>query len=389
MKVAILGCGSVTSRVAQSAAAFDGIDDLLVADLDADRAKSLGEAVGARHARFDATDPESVAAVVAGTDVVFNGVGPFYRFALPIIDAAIDAGAHYIDICDEYDVAEALVTDPVYDERAKAADVTVLTSCGSAPGMTNLMARWACDELDRADAVHVVMGLPFIPNLGPTILEHMFHSLSGEVTQFLGGEYRKVPAWGDPRTFELLAPYGLREFGYFGHAEPLTLPRFIPGLKEATCRFTWWQSEGNDIYRRFAELGLMSSERGGLPLSPQSFLARHFCTPEGERAVGVDISADPIGAAFHIRAEGEKDGAAASAVIEMHHDMTKRFLKDKGDMTAIPAAAFLRRLVDGEIDRTGVLAPEACVDPQPFLHEVAPQLGVDLYRTVSQTRRVH
>ena len=97
MKVAILGCGSVTSRVAQSAAAFDGID-----------AKSLGEAVGARHARFDATDPESVAAVVAGTDVVFNGVGPFYRFALPIIDAAIDAGAHYIDICDEYDVAEAL-----------------------------------------------------------------------------------------------------------------------------------------------------------------------------------------------------------------------------------------------------------------------------------------
>src|SRR5690606_4107108 len=208
VKVAILGCSSVTSRVAQSAAAFDGIDDLLVADLDADRAKSLGEAVGARHARFDATDPESVAAVVAGTDVVFNGVGPFYRFALPIIDAAIDAGAHYIDICDEYDVAEALVTDPVYDERAKAADVTVLTSCGSAPGMTNLMARWACDELDRADAVHVVMGLPFIPNLGPTILEHMFHSLSGEVTQFLGGEYRKVPAWGDPRTFELLAPYG-------------------------------------------------------------------------------------------------------------------------------------------------------------------------------------
>ncbi|MEU5995084.1 hypothetical protein ABZ806_39420 [Spirillospora sp. NPDC047418] len=278
------------------------------------------------------------------------------------------------------------MTDPSYDERARAAGVTVLTSCGSAPGATNLMARWACDELDRADAVHVAMGLPFVPNLGPAILEHMFHSLSGEVTQFLDGEYRKVPAWGGPRTFDLLAPYGRREFGYFGHAEPLTLPRFIPGLKEATCRFTWWQSEGNEIYQRLGDLGLMSPERGDLPMSPQAFLARHFCTPEGERAAGVDLSGAPVGAAFHIRAEGEKDGAAASVVIEMHHDMAKRFLKDKGDMTAIPAAAFLRRLVDGEIGSTGVLAPEACVDPEPFLREVVPLLGVDLHHTVSQTR---
>ncbi|WP_433227309.1 saccharopine dehydrogenase family protein [Actinomadura formosensis] len=388
MKVAILSCGSVASRVARSAAAFDGVGDLVVADLDAGRAKALGEAIGARHARFDATDPESIAAVVADADVVFNGVGPFYRFALPIVGAAIDAGAHYIDICDEFDVAEALVTDPAYDERAKAAGVAVLTGCGVAPGATNLMARWACDGLDRADAVHVVMGLPFVANLGPTILEHMFHSLSGEITQFLDGEYRKVPAWSDPKTFELLAPYGRREFGYFGHAEPITLPRFIPGLKEATSRFTWWQSEGNEIYRRLAGLGLMSSERGDLPMSPQSFLARHFCTPEGGRAVQIDVSDAPIGSVFHIRAEGEKDGAAASVVIETHHDMANRVLEDGADMTAIPAAAFLRRLVDGEIDRTGVLAPEACVDPQPFLHEVMPRLGLALHHTTAQTRRV-
>ncbi|MEU8119835.1 hypothetical protein AB0C21_14120 [Spirillospora sp. NPDC049024] len=43
----------------------------------------------------------------------------------------------------------------------------------------------------------------------------MRHALGGEVTQFLDGDYRKVPAWGDPRTFELLVPYGLRGFGYF------------------------------------------------------------------------------------------------------------------------------------------------------------------------------
>ncbi|MEU0936304.1 MULTISPECIES: saccharopine dehydrogenase NADP-binding domain-containing protein [unclassified Embleya] len=389
MKIVILSSGAVASRVAKRAVAFPGVDDLVVADLDAERAQALADRIGARAAQFDATDPDSVTAVVSGADVVFNGVGPFYRFALPIVDATIRAGANYIDICDEYDVAEALVTDPRYDERAKAAGVTVLTGCGVAPGTTNLMARWACDGLDRADAVHVVMGLPFVANLGPTILEHMFHSLSGDVTQYLDGEYRKVPAWSNPRQFQLLAPYGPRDFGYFGHAEPITLPRFIPGLKEATSGFTWWQQAGNDIYKTLGDLGLMSAERGELPMSPQAYIARYFSSTEGEQAVQTDVSDAPIGAVFHIRAEGEKDGAPASVSIETHSDMSDPDNDDSAaDITAIPAAAFLRRLVAGEIDRTGVLAPEGCVDPEPFLREVLPQLGITMYRTENRTERV-
>lgn len=386
MKVVILSCGSVAGRVADRAAAFPEIDELVVADIDEAAARDLAARTGARAEVFDATDPASLAKVLEGADVVFNGVGPFYRFALPIIDAAVDAGAHYIDICDEFDVAEALVTQSRYDERARAAGVTVLTGCGSAPGTTNLMARMACDRLDRADAVHVVLGLPFVANLGATILEHMFHSLSGEVTQFLDGEYRKVPAWADKRTFTLLPPLGNREFGYFGHAEPLTLPKFVPGLKEATSRFTWWQEEGNAIYRNLGALGLLSPERGdGMPMSPQAYTARHFCSAEGEAAVQIDVSGDPLIAVFHVRAEGEIDGAPAVVTVESHTDMAELDLADGADTTAIPAAAFLHRLIKGEVDRTGVLAPEACFDPEPFLREVLPQLGNTLTMRIEQT----
>ena len=90
-----------------------------------------------------------------------------------------------------------------------------------------------------------------------------------------------------------------------------------------------------------------------------------------------------------MHAEGEKDGAPATSTVEAHYDMSGVSSDEEGaDTTAIPATAFLRRLVDGEIGRTGVLAPEACVEPVPFFDEVMPQLGLTLHHTVTRTDRL-
>ena len=37
------------------------------------------------------------------TRVVMNTVGPFFRFGVPILTAAIDAGTDYIDVCDDWE----------------------------------------------------------------------------------------------------------------------------------------------------------------------------------------------------------------------------------------------------------------------------------------------
>jgi saccharopine dehydrogenase (NAD+, L-lysine-forming) len=383
MKVAVLGCGGVGSEIARQLAGAGAVDELVVADLDVATATALADEVGAQWRQFDARDPDSVARVLDDAEVVCNAVGPFHKFALSIVEAAIATGTHYVDINDDYDVADALVGNPHFDEAARAAGVVVLTGAGSAPGLTNLMARRAASELDRTDAVHVVMGVPFIVNLGPAILEHMFHCASGDVTQFLDGEYRIVPAGGGRRRFDLLPPFGSYDFGYLGHSEAVTLPRFLPGVRDVTTRFSWFQPAGNDVYRALADWGFMSADTNGLPIAPRQYLAAFMCSEQGEAAMSVDISDAPLGAVFHVVAEGRRDGMPTSVAFEVHQWMDPT---DAGDpLTAICAARAVTEVASGSVAVRGVQVPESCLDPEPFMRAVLAARRTDLYRCIDHT----
>jgi saccharopine dehydrogenase (NAD+, L-lysine-forming) len=391
MKVVILSAGSVASDVAARIVAEDGVDELVVADLDADRAAKVAEQLGApaTSAAVDATDPDSIAAVVRGAGIVFNGIGPYYRFGHAAIEQALLAGAHYVDICDEYDVTHALVTDEDLDRRAREAGLTVLTSMGAAPGLTNLAARWAADQLDSTDAIHIAMGLPLIVNLGVNINEHMLHSLDGEVIQYLDGQYRNVPAWADPRRFELLPPFdaGDYRFGYFGHAEAASLPRYLPGLREVTTRFTWFQPEGNRLYQDLARLGLTATDDTGLSMTPRRFLSELMASEAGQAAMSVPLGDHPAGHLFHVEAEGELDGAPATVTVEGHVIFGATAVSG-ASLTAVPAAAGIRALLNGAITRRGVVAPEACIDPEPFLRAAYAECGVPVHRRITRTQRI-
>src|SRR5690554_7489372 len=57
--------------------------------------------------RVDINQPQQLDAALDGVQLVFNAVGPFYRSALPVVEAALRNRVDYIDINDDHDVAEA------------------------------------------------------------------------------------------------------------------------------------------------------------------------------------------------------------------------------------------------------------------------------------------
>ena len=392
MKLVILSCGSVASDVAHRLAARGGFDEMVVADLDEGLAGALAADIDSPKvsaAQFDASDPASIAQVLAGADIVFNGVGPYYRFGQSVVEQAIAAGAHYVDVCDEYDTTEALVTNQALDDAAQAADLTVLTCMGSAPGLSNLAARWAVDQLDRATSIDIVLGVTYVVDLGTTINEHMLHSFAGEVTQFIDGRYQQVPGWGDPRSYDLLPPFdkGDYKFGYFGHAESISLPRYIDGLTDVTTRFTWFQPGGNRVYQDLERLGMTSTDAEGLPMSPRRFAAQLMSSEAGQRAMAVPFDDHPLGNLWHIKVTGELGGKPATVVVE-GHVMADRPDKVPGEgLTAIPAATAIGALMDGEISRCGVVAPEACIDPEPFLRAAYAEMRIPLYTRLTVTEQ--
>jgi len=387
MKLVILSAGSIASSVARILAPTGSYDELVIADIDVDKARAVASELGGKAEYFDATDPAGIKAVITGADVVFNAVGPFYRFGMPIIRAAIECGVNYVDVCDEFDVAEQLVAAADLDAAARAAGVTVMFGMGFAPGITSLIGRWAVESLDSAHSVDVAMAIPYMVDMGATINEHMLHSMSGEVVQFVDGRMQRVPAWGDPKPFSFEAPFDTTAYaGYMGHPEGITLGTYVPGLRNATVRFTWFEQAGNEMWQLFERLGLTDPNRlVGLPMSPRQFLAHYMATAEGETGLAVEWDGQP-GTAMQIIADGEIGGEPARAVFETQVVYTEG--ASGADPTPHAAAAAVRELLEGRITRTGVMSPEACIDPEPFVTRVLDASGVKLSKRITTTTTI-
>ncbi|MDQ4084967.1 MAG: saccharopine dehydrogenase NADP-binding domain-containing protein [Actinomycetota bacterium] len=76
----------------------------------------------------DAGDPASLFALASRTRVVLNLVGPYTPNARPVIEACVDAGAHYVDLTGEIPFVRQVI-DQVHD-RAVHAGVKVVQVCG-------------------------------------------------------------------------------------------------------------------------------------------------------------------------------------------------------------------------------------------------------------------
>jgi short subunit dehydrogenase-like uncharacterized protein len=76
----------------------------------------------------DVAEPSTLVTMAARARVVLNLVGPYTRYGRPVIEACVDAGAHYADLTGEIPFV-AQVIDEVH-QRAVDAGVKVVQVCG-------------------------------------------------------------------------------------------------------------------------------------------------------------------------------------------------------------------------------------------------------------------
>ncbi|WP_186326419.1 saccharopine dehydrogenase family protein [Paenibacillus sp. Y412MC10] len=381
-KIVILGCGNVGSDVARYIAEEKSAKDILVADYNIAAAEKLANEIGAQSVQFDATKPEDVKRVLEGASIVFNGVGPFHRFAIPIIEQAIASGVNYVDINDDYDVAINLISTDRFDEAAKKAGVTVVFGAGSTPGLTNVLARWGVDSLDKAESVNIAWGCSFMPNLSVAVVDHMFHCLAGDIPQFIDGKRQDTPAWSGEKQVHFEKPFDTYTAAYSGHAEPITLPHFIPQLKNATVRSTFFQEEGNEMYKQIIELGLSGNEKiEKFGISPREFIAEYLNSPQALEKLSVDVGNEAVGAAFQVEILGELDGNKTQIIYEAQFTTN--------DPTPLCGATVVLDVLNGKINQPGLFSPEGVVNPETFVPTVLNKLGGKLYRKVNKLESVH
>jgi saccharopine dehydrogenase (NAD+, L-lysine-forming) len=397
VRVLLIGAGGVGSAVVRIAARRGFFERFVVADADEARARTAVASVDdARfHAtRVDASDAGAVAALARaeGATHVLNAVDP--RFVMPIFEGALAAGADYLDMAMSlsephperpYEEVGVKLGDEQFaaTERWEQAGRLALVGIGVEPGLSDVFARYAADQLfseirelgvrDGANLVVECYDLAPSFSIWTTIEE----CLNPPVIYEAGRGWYTTPPFSEPEVFDFPAGIGPVECVNVEHEEVLLMPRRVPA-RRVTFKYGLGE-EFIGVLRTLHALGLdrtdpvtVRTTAGPAGVSPRDVVAA--CLPDpaaiGDRMRGTTC------AGLWVTGRGV-DGNPRE--VYLYHAVDNAWsMAEYGSQcvvwqTAVNPVVALELLAEGVWGGAGVLGPEA-FDPVPFLDRLG-QLG--------------
>ena len=355
MRIGVLGgAGDMGSRAVELLAYEEDVTEVVVLDRDLEAAAAVADRYeGVEVAAVDATDHAGTVAALAGLDAVASALGPFYRFEVPMAAAAIEAGVPYVSICDDHAAASDVLD---LDERARDRGVPVLTGLGWTPGLTSLAARRIHDELGGLDAVRLFWAGAAADATGHAVTLHTLYAFDGHVPVVRDGLVELVPAGSGREPIDFPEPLGRVTTSFVGHPEPVTLPRFLPGLRRVELKG-----------------GLAEDALGRLATT----LSRTGLTRTHARRERLTAILEPLMPTL----ESLVGGAAPASAwrVDGAYAGEHRSLWGQGrmrDLTGVPLACGALLLARGEVERTGAFAPEADGVPHDRLWKLLADHGI-------------
>jgi saccharopine dehydrogenase (NAD+, L-lysine-forming) len=383
--------GAAFAAIAQRRGAFT---EVVMADVALERAQAVADRLGEPDRfsaeRVDASSKADLLALIGAVkpDAVLNACDP--RFNEPIFDAAFEAKVTYLDMAmtlshphperphelpgtmlGEYQLAR--------HEAWEQAGLLALVGIGVEPGLSDIFARYAAEELfssideigvrDGADLV--VEGYDFAPtfSIWTTIEECLNPPLVWERER---GFYT-TPPFSEPEVFEFPEGIGPVQCVNVEHEEVVLIPRWVD-CDRVTFKYGLGQ-EFIDVLETLHKLGLDSTEPvevRGVKVAPRDVLAAVLPDPAtlGERMTGRTC------AGTLVTGTGKDDQPRATYLYHVvDNERTMREYSSQAVVwqTAINPVVALELLDDGEWKGAGVLGPEA-FPPKPFL-ELLEQYG--------------
>lgn len=351
------GVGGMGQGVARDLIKQDRVESVILADLYPDPERlspKLRESEKTTLIKMDVQDHEAMVKAFKDVNVVINTAGPFYKTAVPVAKAAVEAKVNYIDICDDYEGTEILFNSDI-DKLAKEAGITVLTGMGSDPGTNNVLVKWYADRLDEVDEIYLYWVVS-IAELAGAAWDHSLHMTLGEIPQYINGELVYVAGGTDVVAEQFLEPLGTCQVRYVGHPQPLTLPRYIKGVKNVIIKGALIPVWVDELIKEQKDSGLLSTEPmdlKGATVTPYDLALKLWETiPEGR-------DNGPQASGLKVIVKGKRGGSKVTYTADMVGRMAPG--------TGLPASIASLMMDAGDVNVTGVVAPEGCIDPDKFL----------------------
>ena len=382
MHVAVLGGRGTVGRVAVAELLARGADRVTVYDAAAEPAFDDARIAAGD---LDGTDPPSLERALDGVDCAANCL-PFEHNAAAT-EAAVAAGTDLVD-CGGYGEA-ALNEQFAHDDAARDAGMTVVAGLGLSPGLSNVIATHAADDLDAVESVEICWVSRRPLTTSPGLLRTAIAEQVGPRVQYLDGERVEKPAFSGRRAVEYpFADEGVVSH-YYPHPEPMTLPDHLDA-STVTVRGSYGNRNGRRL-QSLHEAGLLADEPTVDGRSPRAFVTELLAARASEVEDAGDVGESLI--AMRVDVTGEAGPNRVERTYRAPTTLRASALDypfpstPVGVATGVPVACGALAVADGVTQGAGVRPPEAVLDPDAFLTSLgATGSGVDVVVEERQRR---
>jgi saccharopine dehydrogenase-like NADP-dependent oxidoreductase len=325
----------------------------------------------------DVTDIEKTAKAIKGYDIVINSTSHYFN--INVMKACLEAKSHYIDLGGLFHFTMKQLK---LHEDFRKAGLTAVLCIGGQPGITNVMARYAYDRLDKVEAVAFsdacsdmtdTKGIDvFMPGYSiRTIMEE--YSL--EPVEFIDGKFKTLPPLSGAKEIDFPEPFGRRTCIHTLHSEPATVPVSFQdkGVKEVT----WRLSLPSDFEKKAMFLASLGFGHGepinvhGKDIIPIEVLEAVIEKQIKDKIRGIKIKPND---AEICRAHviGRKDGKRTEYMIDcVAKTHTRWGISSGGVIVGVSPSVTAHMIFEGRIAKRGVFPPETIIDPEYFFRELS------------------
>jgi len=325
--VAVLGAYGHTGRFVVAELQRRGWTPILCGR-DPARLDALGETwPSLPRRRVSMEDPASLDRALEGASAAINCAGPFLDTTAVVIEAALRARIHYLDIAAEQAPVQAAFER--YDDAARAAGIAIVPAMAFYGGLADLLATAAMADWSEADSIEIAVALD------------SWHPTAGTR---LTGQRNTVPR----------VTIADRQLATLADPPPKRTWRFPPPFG--------------------------SLDTVGLPLSEIVLIHRHLRAATVDSYMSLAPLADLRDPATPPPVAADASGRSAQRfmidVVATRNGEIRRAGAQGRDIYAITApliAEALQRLTDGRCRTTGVAAAGRAFDARDFLTSLSPE----------------
>ncbi|MBL7184581.1 MAG: saccharopine dehydrogenase NADP-binding domain-containing protein [Anaerolineae bacterium] len=374
MKITVLGgAGKMGCIAVQDLAGDRRVEEVVIADRDLAQARTVAGIINNSKVRIrqvDVTDHDALVGTLRGADACLNAT--VYYFNLQVMEACLEAGVPYTDMGGLFHTTRKQLK---LSERFAEAGLSAVLGMGSAPGVPNVQARYAADQLDTIEYIRIYDGI-MPPPPDDVRFTYAVPTIVDELTQppmvYRDGEFVACEPLGEFEDYWFTPPIGLLPMHLSLHSEVATLPISFQdkGLKECFFKINYWgmAKETVEKIRVLADFGFAGREMvevGGRQVVPRDLLVAlmsKYVPPITDFLAPPKNQPPDWAKEIVTEVRGEKDGKAVTYRLGT--------LTCKGALpTGVAPARAALWLAEGRIP-PGVYPPEAVIEPEPFFKEL-------------------